>query len=213
MQVQHLSPNLLGTDASTQGDPTLKGEEKKPRTQWFDRHSPWDQSNARGQSEAELLSFSSTTIASLSVSTTVLNLSGLYGGARSMRNYVSRIAPTKAALAGKGSLHMVHGLDVSRAVIGTHERFTKLAGQRWIVSDLRCYDWWDLASAWGDGGLDGTGAEETKGPQAKWVEELMEEQGVRALPRPPDMLGRVMDSREFWEAVELSPVRARLEMQ
>ena len=45
----------------------------------------------------------------------------------------------------------------------------------------------------------------------EWVRELMEENNVRALPRSPEVLGRGLDSREFWSTFGLSPARARLE--
>ena len=35
--------------------------------------------------------------------------------------------------------------------------------------------------------------------------QLMREEGVRALPRPMDQLGRRVDSREFWEVVGVLP--------
>ena len=54
--------------------------------------------------------------------------------------------------------------------------------------------------------------DETKrGPHPRWVRELMIEEGVRALPRTPEMLDRALDSREFWTTFGLSPLRARLE--
>ena len=34
---------------------------------------------------------------------------------------------------------------------------------------------------------------------------------MRALPRSPEMLGRALDSREFWSTFGLSPALARLE--
>lgn len=33
----------------------------------------------------------------------------------------------------------------------------------------------------------------------------MGEQGIRALPRPMEQLGRIVDSWEFWEAVGIMP--------
>jgi hypothetical protein len=33
----------------------------------------------------------------------------------------------------------------------------------------------------------------------KWVGELMIEEGIKALPRPAESLGRRLDSRGFWE--------------
>jgi hypothetical protein len=52
-------------------------------------------------------------------------------------------------LNSQGSIHLIHGLDVSRAILAVHANFDKAQGQRWILSDGRVYDWWDLASAWG----------------------------------------------------------------
>lgn len=65
-----------------------------PQT-WYDRHSPFDLSNARANAETELLSLSPGT------HTTVLDLSGLWGNKRHPRNWVGRVAPSKEALAKK----------------------------------------------------------------------------------------------------------------
>ena len=82
------------------------------------------------------------------------------------------------------------------------------------------YDWWDLASAWGTAPVESTGpllgpsdpiTSDNHGPHAKWVQELMEETGIRSLPRNVELLGRALDSREFWKTFELSPICARLE--
>jgi len=91
------------------------------------------------------------------------------------------------------------------------------------------YDWWDLASAWGTNTNTSSWAErkeneisstdaaihncETQpaGPQREWVKELMIEQGIRALPRDINALGRALDSRDFWESFGLFPVKALLE--
>ncbi|RDB29016.1 hypothetical protein Hypma_014971 [Hypsizygus marmoreus] len=200
---------------------------------WYDRHTPFVP-NARASAEIELLGLSCA-----ETPTTVLNLAGLWGGGRSMRNWVGRVAPTKEVLRCKGSLHMIHGLDVARAILAIHGSFSKAAGQRWILTDGRVYDWWDLASAWGSppssspfisgstsgvpGGRNGEennnevevkkeeDEDKMHGPHARWVRELMRETGVRALPRDVGLLGRAMDSREFWEVFGLGPVRARLE--
>ena len=99
----------------------------------------------------------------------------------------------------QGSIHMIHGLDVSRAVLAVHANFERAAGERWLLTDGRVYDWWDWASAWGE-----------EGKQTKWVRELMNEEGIRALPRSPEVIGRGMDSREFWNTFELEPVKGRL---
>ena len=99
----------------------------------------------------------------------------------------------------QGSIHMIHGLDVSRAVLAVHANFERAAGERWLLTDGRVYDWWDWAFSWGE-----------EGKQPRWVRELMNETGVRALPRSPEVIGRAMDSREFWNTFELEPVKGRL---
>lgn len=63
---------------------------------------------------------------------TVLNLSGLWGGARHPKNWMDRVAATKEQLASKTSLHLIHGLDVARAIIAVHQNFSKAKGQRWV---------------------------------------------------------------------------------
>ena len=94
---------------------------------------------------------------------------------------------------------MIHGIDVSRAILAVHAYFSRAVGERWLLTDGRVYDWWDLASAWGDAHTRSSGypsegitersesemgrSEEEKGPQPRWVRELMNEQGVKALPR------------------------------
>ncbi|TFK71505.1 hypothetical protein BDN72DRAFT_817420 [Pluteus cervinus] len=167
---------------------------------WFDRHSPLV-SDARALAESELLGLSPST------PTTVLNLAGLWGGQRDARNWVSRIAPTKEALKNKGALHLIHGLDVSRAILAVHANFDKASGQRWLLTDGRVYDWWDLASAWGSQSQTGSGDDHGRGPQAAWVWELMKEEGVRALPRGMESLGRALDSRDFWDEFGLRPIK------
>lgn len=62
---------------------------------WTDRHTPFDKTNARAAAEEELLA--------LSTPTTILNLSGLWGGARAVKHWVGRVAPTKEALKNKVS--------------------------------------------------------------------------------------------------------------
>jgi len=142
----------------------------------------------------------------LSLGGTVLNLAGLWGGKRDPRNWVGRVAPDKEELAGKGSLHLIHGWDVARAIIAVHEAFTP--GERWLITDLRIYDWWDLASAWDEGGLLAVPkVEMTKGKQAEWVQELMVEKGIKSLPRPPEQLKRGLNSLHFWKNFGIMPSR------
>jgi len=79
-------------------------------------------------------------------------------------------------------------------------------GERWILTDLRVYDWWELAYSWSFGG-DGKG----DGIIGKWVQELMDEEGIRALPRGVGNYDKALDSRDFWKNFQLQP-RRRLEL-
>ncbi|KAF9444692.1 hypothetical protein P691DRAFT_711478 [Macrolepiota fuliginosa MF-IS2] len=201
-------------------DPT-KTSEGPSNGPWCDRHSPYSHT-ARAVCEDELLALSPSTPA------IVLNLAGLWGDQRLPRNWVGRVAPTKDALRSKGSLHLIHGIDVARAVLAVHGNLSRAQGQRWILTDGRTYDWWDLASGWGAPPRDAAisisdsknvhsstaisvqDSEDQRGPQPRWVGELMEEQGIRALPRSPELLGRALDSREFWTTFDLNPVKPLL---
>ena len=93
------------------------------------------------------------------------------------------------------------------------------------------YDWWDLALAWGSSNppmlkkpIGEIGAEEDSAictwaieeeeehskcsPQTKWVHKLMIEMGVLALPCEIELLGCALDSRDFWNEFNLSPIQA-----
>lgn len=105
---------------------------------------------------------------------------------------------------------MIHGSDLARVILAVHSNFDLASGQRWILNDGRVYDWWDLASAWGTNGEARKG-EPPEGPQPGWVRELMDEEGVRALPREMGKLGRLLDARDVWKTFEISPARARLD--
>uniref|UniRef100_A0A8H8CKK1 Uncharacterized protein n=1 Tax=Psilocybe cubensis TaxID=181762 RepID=A0A8H8CKK1_PSICU len=180
---------------------------EKPQTiqdLWYDRHSGIT-STPRAEAENELLALNGD------FPTTVLNLAGLWGGARSPKNWVGRVAGTKEGLKNKGSLHVIHGIDVARAVLAVCGDFGKAKGQRWLLTDNRVYDWWDLASAWGTPPVQSSLADTDKGPQAAWVRELMDEYGVRALPRDVQQLGRALDSREFWTTFGITPVKPLLQ--
>jgi hypothetical protein len=153
---------------------------------WNDSDSEYDKSSPRAVAEDELLECGRSC---------VLNLAGLYDGiSRDPRNWLARVAKTKEQLKAKGAVHFIHGADVARAVLAAHRKFQSVCGKRWIVADLRTYDWWELALRYG-------GAE-----YASWVGELMGEEGVRALPRAVDRLGRVLDSRAFWQKTGTWPV-------
>lgn len=179
---------------------------------WNDSDASYDLSNARAIAEDELLIF-------LGMNACVLNLAGLYGGERDPRNWVTRVAKTKAEVKAKLAVHLVHGRDVARAIVATHFDFEKVGGKRWIVDDLRVYDWWDLILSWGRFAREGASEEvrrlaEEKGGEGleyeKWVVELMEEEAVRALPREVSNLGRVLDGRGFWAAVGSAPEEGRV---
>ena len=171
----------------------------------------YDGANARAVAEDELRA---------GVGGCVLNLAGLYGGERRVSGWVGRVARSKEEVRGKGALHLVHGVDVARAVVGVFRKreergMVTMRGKRWLVTDLRVYDWWDLIQDWGAAEVDGRdgdggGKEEEKLEYAKWVTELMLEEGVRSLPRGPEQLGRVLDSRAFWEAIGTWPSQGRL---
>jgi hypothetical protein len=95
---------------------------------WVTRHSKYDETNARAIAEDQLRGFGGC----------VLNLSGLWGGARQPKNWIDRVAATKEQLQEKTSLHMVHGLDVARAIIAVHQNFEQASGER-FVSRNRLY--------------------------------------------------------------------------
>jgi hypothetical protein len=159
---------------------------------WSNSRSDYNKTDQRAVAEDELL-FRGGAFGRARAC--VLDLAGLYDGtSRDPRRWLARVAQTKEQLKAKGAVHFVHGGDVARAIVAAHERFDALIGRRWIVADLRTYDWWELAIRWG-------------GEQyARWVLELMEEEGVGALPRGVDRFGRVLDSREFWAAVGARPL-------
>ena len=89
---------------------------------WVTRHSKYDKTNDRAVAEDELRGFGGC----------VLNLSGLWGGARQPKNWVDRVAATKEQLRAKTSLHLVHGQDVARAIIAVHRNFNHAIGQRFV---------------------------------------------------------------------------------
>jgi hypothetical protein len=174
---------------------------------WVDPSSPYDATHPRAVAEDEIMSVADGA---------VLNLAGLYDHAtRDPRNWLVRVAKTKDALRAKGSLHLVHGNDVARAVVAMHERFTPR--RRWIITDLRVYDWWDLAQTWapearrrlrekGELSVDEVDAMKWE----TWVATLMHEEGLKALPRPATDLGRALDSTAFWRELGILPTMGRV---
>lgn len=192
----------LGSTGIWQSDPRT--------TPWLDRRSAYKADDQRAVAEDELLGLGGC----------VLNLAGLWGGERDVKHWVDRVATTKDAVRAKTSLHMVHGVDVARVIAGVVQAGSRGPaeggegdgwdsvgkGQRWMVTDGFVYDWWSLFASWSSIGEDSS--EPIK--QAKWVYELMQEDGVRALPRSMEVLGRCYDSRELWETLRITPLKAGL---
>ncbi|KAI9711873.1 MAG: hypothetical protein M1820_002018 [Bogoriella megaspora] len=104
---------------------------------WVTRHSTYDTENSRAIAEDELRRLGGC----------VLNLAGLWGGERQPRNWVDRIARSKEDVRGKGSLHMIHGVDVARAIIAVMSHWDRAAGERWMLTDGFVYDFWALFAA------------------------------------------------------------------
>lgn len=103
---------------------------------WKDRHSRIDATIPRGAAEDYLLGLNDSKSAR-PVSTSVLNLSGLWGHGRSPRRFIGRIAPDKETLSRLGSVHFVHGHDVARAILEMARQWDKAEGQRWLLTNER----------------------------------------------------------------------------
>ncbi|KAF2721958.1 hypothetical protein K431DRAFT_267546 [Polychaeton citri CBS 116435] len=179
------------------------------QTIWVSRRSPYNKESPRAIAEDELLDLGGC----------VLNLAGLWGGERNPKNWADRVAKTKEDVKGKKSLHMVHGVDVARAVLAVvgSEWGSMAKGQRWMLTDGFVYDWWSLFAGWADvssSGGDDEGktekADRRPSNQAKWVFELMLEEKIWALPRSMEALGRCYFGREFWDNFQLAPLKARI---
>ncbi|EGS22355.1 uncharacterized protein CTHT_0018810 [Thermochaetoides thermophila DSM 1495] len=195
--VQLGSTGIWGQGGST----VSRSGEGKKGWGWITRHSAFDRANPRAVAEDELLLLGGC----------VLNLAGLWGGERHPKRWVVRVAGSKEAVRGKTSLHLIHGVDVARAILAVvdvdDEKWEKHGrGQRWLVSDGVVYDWWELLVEWAE-----EGQEEGKvSEQARWVWELMGEMGVLGLPREKEVLGRCLSSEEFWRTWGLVPLKARV---
>lgn len=168
---------------------------------WTTEDSPYRKDDIRAIAEDELRDC---------VRGCVLNLCGLYGGSRIPRNWIPRLGKSKADVAARKAVHFVHGEDVAKAIIAVHRRPTP--GKRWIVTDLRVYDWYDLIMSFSclTGKEDSEEQKEGVVKFARWVGELMREEGVKALPREMDVLGRKLDGRRFWETMGVWPGHPRL---
>lgn len=172
---------------------------------WVNRHSPYNHSSPRATAEDALLKHGSV----------VLNLAGLWGGQRDPSNWVERVAKTKEDVKGKKSLHLVHGLDVARAIVAVMRDWKTAHGQRWMLTDGFVYDWWALFAGWadkkkeGDANAAGDRVDDMPSDQARWTYELMTEEKVFALPRSMESLGRCYHS-DFWATFKLAPLKARV---
>ena len=161
---------------------------------WNNSDSSYDTTNDRAIAEDELIALGGC----------VLNLAGLYGGARDPKHWLVRVATSKEQVRGKKALHMIHGEDVARAIIAVYRDFTPK--KRWLIADLHVYDWWDLIMEWGQQAEEKRMLETgEKLEYRKWVVECMGEEGVRALPRDTSSLGRILDSRDFWQYFKTWP--------
>jgi hypothetical protein len=173
---------------------------------WSDDQSAYDTEDVRAIAEDELRN---------SVKGVVLNLCGLYGGSRVPRTWLPRLGQSKDDVRKRKAVHFVHGEDVARAIIAVHGNFTP--GKRWIIADLRVYDWYDLILSFSalteeeeKGGDEMASVREMRQKFGRWVGELMEEESVKALPRPYEGLGRKLDSRGFWKEMGIWPKHGRL---
>lgn len=176
------------------------------KTIWVSRRSPYNTSMPRAVAEDAVLKHGGC----------VLSLAGLWGGQRDPSTWVDRVAKTKEDVKGKKSLHLVHGLDVSRAIVAVIGNWEAAKGQRWMLTDGFVYDWWALFVGWaepkkqGDAGAAGDKVDDMPSHQARWVFELMGEEKIWALPRSMEVLGRCYFGREFWDTFKLAPLKARV---
>ncbi|KAI0195411.1 hypothetical protein F4808DRAFT_328779 [Astrocystis sublimbata] len=180
---------------------------------WQDENDPYDSSNPRAVAEDELMRCTASNGEREGGGAAVLSLAGLYGADRQPRNWVRRVIKSKDDLAAKGSLHVIHGVDVARAILALHQNFTPR--KRWLICDMHVYDWWDLVQDWAMQTLvnpekvDGEDFENQKELLA-WVGELLVEKEVRALPRDSRLLGRTLDGRGFWCYMGIWPTQGRM---
>lgn len=140
---------------------------------------------------------------------------GLYGGERVPSNFAKRVGSTMEKLGEKGSVHLVHGRDVARAVVAVYEKHedAHMWGRRWIISDGQTYDWWLLALTLRPLPLE---------DGVEWVAQLCRKHAVSSLPRPlskssgqtaPRYIQRSLEGKEFWSSVGLEPEVRRCDLE
>ena len=129
----------------------------------------------------------------LSLGGCVLNLAGLFGGTRHPKNWIERVAPSRQALSMKKSVHLIHGKDISRLVLKIFENFKN---ERFLVTDMRVYDWLEIVLVYGN--------EEQRG----WVREIVQGEKIRSLPREHLLLERCIDSAHTWKEFNMLPLES-----
>ena len=108
---------------------------------------------------------------------------------------------------------MIHGLNIAHAILTIHAEFSKAQGQQWIITD-GCVYMPPSDEPLRNKLLNAAfmlEAVEDRSPHTRWVHELMQEFGVRALPQNVEALGCTFDSRDFWSTSDLSPIKARVD--
>jgi hypothetical protein len=112
--------------------------QSKSASPWKDRHSEV-LPVPRAIAENALLSLNEgdNMVQKEKIPTSVLCLCGLWGHGRSIRRYISVIAPTKEKLEALQSVHMVHGHDVARAILAMATQWEKTEAQRWLLTNER----------------------------------------------------------------------------
>ncbi len=165
---------------------------------WFDHQSEITSRGERVEAEEQMLDMQGC----------VMNLAGLWGEPdRDGKKWDRAVPKTKEELGEKGTVHFINGRDVARGVIAVSEKFTS---ERWLVSDGRVYDWWDLV--WGEEDVERLDGRLGEGERyRRWLLELMEEKGFRALPRE-GLTGRKLDTRAFWKWIGIEPDGGRFKM-
>jgi hypothetical protein len=147
---------------------------------WTNKNGPLTPDN-RYKVEEKIISFGGC----------VLNLAGLWGANRHPKNWIPRVANSKESLEQKDSLHLIHGLDVARLTLKVAQQFTH---GRWLVTDMRVYDWWELVMSFGDD------------KYKNWVLELISNE--KSLPRQHSEMARCIDSVETWTKFGILPLES-----